>query len=100
MSAAKPFAAFSGFVLAVLSAQAQGAFVNLNFEEANSVPIVGSPYYPYALTPASALPSWSGSIGGVAVTQCVATIKNHHQRQLDLWRKSHSSFPTHPPLTA
>ncbi len=31
---------------------------------------------------------------------CLTTIKNHHQRQLDLWRKSHFSFPTHPPLTA
>ena len=38
---------------------AQGAFQNLDFEDANPVPIVGSPYYPYAATAASALPGWS-----------------------------------------
>jgi hypothetical protein len=65
----KLIAGFPAALVAVLSAQAQGTFQNLNFEQADPVPIVGSPYYPYAVTPGSALPGWTGSIGGVPVTQ-------------------------------
>ena len=39
--------------------QAQGSFQNLDFEQADPVSIVGSPYYPYVVTAASALPFWT-----------------------------------------
>jgi len=65
----KLIAGFSVALLAVLSAQAQGTFQNLNFEEANPVIVVGSPYYPYGVTAASALPYWTVTIGGVQQTQ-------------------------------
>ncbi len=47
------------FLAFSMSMQAQSTFQNLDFEDANPVPIVGSPYYPYAVTAASALPGWS-----------------------------------------
>jgi hypothetical protein len=58
-------------LLATLSTKAQGTFQNLNFEEANPVIVDGSPYYPYGVTSASALPNWTVSIGGVPQTQIV-----------------------------
>jgi hypothetical protein len=48
-------------------AHAQGSFQNLDFENAN--PVVPNPLYPDEVTPASALPGWSGSINSLAVTQ-------------------------------
>jgi hypothetical protein len=48
---------------------AQGGFLNLDFEDANPISIVGSPIYPYAVTAASALPDWTVSYGGVPQTQ-------------------------------
>jgi len=56
-------------LLAPLSASAQGTFQNLNFEQASPVIIVGSPYYPYEVTAASALPDWTVTEGGVQQTQ-------------------------------
>jgi len=53
---------------ATLSAHAQGTFQNLNFEQANPVS-AGDPDNPNAVTPASALPGWSGSIDGTPVTE-------------------------------
>jgi hypothetical protein len=49
--------------------RAQGTFQNLNFEQANPVIVVGSPYYPYEVTAASALPYWTVSYGGVQQSQ-------------------------------
>jgi hypothetical protein len=69
MKTTRLFATCSATLLAVLSAQAQGTFQNLGFEQADPVVIVGSPYYPTAVTFGSALPGWSSSIGGVPVTQ-------------------------------
>jgi len=56
-------------MLAAVSVQAQGTFQNLNFEEANPVIVAGSPYYPYGVTAASALPDWTATEGGVQQTQ-------------------------------
>ncbi len=69
MKIEKLIAGFPIVFLAVLSAQAQGTFQNLNFEQADPVIVVGIPYYSFVVTAASALPGWSGSIGGVPVTQ-------------------------------
>jgi len=65
------FAMWSVSLVTVLSSDGQTAFQNLNFENANPVLIVPSPAYPYAVTPSSALPGWSGSINGVPVTQVI-----------------------------
>ena len=67
MKSAIPFAAFSGFLLALLSAQAQGTFQDLNFEAATLAPTIG--LYGGEVPISSALPGWKASIGGVAVTQ-------------------------------
>jgi hypothetical protein len=58
-----------GALLAVLSAEAQGTFQNLDFEQANPVVVVASPYYPYAVTAASALPDWTVSYGSIQQAQ-------------------------------
>jgi hypothetical protein len=62
-------AAASVVLFAALSAQAQGTFQNLNFEQADPVIVVGSPYYPYEVTAASALPYWTVTIDGVQQSQ-------------------------------
>jgi hypothetical protein len=54
---------FSVVLLAALSTQGQGAFQNLNFENANPVIDPNSPYYPYDITTTSALPNWTVTIG-------------------------------------
>ncbi len=60
----------TAFIVAVsCSAAAQGTFQNLNFEQANPVIVVGSPYYPYEVTAASALPDWTVTEGGIQQTQ-------------------------------
>jgi hypothetical protein len=53
-------------LFAVLSAQAQGTFENLNFEEASIVPISGQQF---AITVANALPDWTVDYGNVQQTQ-------------------------------
>jgi hypothetical protein len=58
-----------------LSASAQGTFQNLNFEEANIVPIAGSPN-PYAITVADALPYWTVSYGTVQQTQIYYNVQS------------------------
>jgi hypothetical protein len=55
--------------LPAVSAQAQGTFQNLNFEQANIVPIVGNPNYPYAVSVADALAGWTVDYGNVQQTQ-------------------------------
>jgi hypothetical protein len=62
-----PFVAILTFASFLTSAQE--TFQNLDFEQANPVSIVGSPYYPYAVTVASALPYWSVSYGTVQQTR-------------------------------
>jgi hypothetical protein len=47
-----------------LSGFGQGTFQNLDFEQASPMPIAGSPYYPYAVTPESALPGWTVTVPG------------------------------------
>ena len=54
-------------LLTTLSAHAQ-TFTNLNFEQAHPVIVVGNPYYPFAVTAASALPAWTVTIGGAQQT--------------------------------
>src|ERR1700677_4846439 len=51
--------------------QAQSTFQNLNFEQANPVPIAGSPYYPNAVTAMSAFPYWTVLIGDTPSAQAL-----------------------------
>ena len=57
-----PKATFAGILIlrALLSARAQGAFQNLDFEQANIVPIVGAD--PNQVEASAALPSPSTSV--------------------------------------
>lgn len=57
----------SSGILVVLSAHAQGAFQNLNFESANLSNPSGPLLNEVPIT--NALPGWGGTIGGVPVTQ-------------------------------
>ena len=50
-----------------LAVKGQGTFQNLNFESANPIS-AGNPGNPYQVTFSSALPYWSGSIGGTPVS--------------------------------
>jgi hypothetical protein len=70
---------------ATLSVQAQLAFNNLDFEQASPVPIVGNPNYPYAVSPSSALPDWSGSINGVPLTQVMLNTYSFGAASVDLF---------------
>ncbi len=74
MTIKKLITCMSGVLLTTVSARSQGSFQNLNFESANPVPIVGGEY-PDEVTPGSALPGWSASIGGIPVT---AVIQNDY----------------------
>jgi hypothetical protein len=49
--------------------RSQGTFQNLNFEEAQIVPVLDTPFYPYAVTVADALPGWTVYYGTVQQTQ-------------------------------
>jgi hypothetical protein len=69
----------------VSSIEAQGTFQNLDFEQANPVPIVGSPFYPYAVTFASALPGWNGAINGVPVTQVIFNTYSLGSASIDIF---------------
>jgi hypothetical protein len=64
----KQIAGFSIVLLAVLSAQAQGTFENLNFEQADPIS-AGVPGEPFFVTAASALPYWNVYYDGVQQTQ-------------------------------
>jgi hypothetical protein len=67
MKAGRLFAGFSAILLALLSAQAQGTFQNLNFESAN---VAASGPQLYNFVPiGSALPGWTAYLGTVQVTQ-------------------------------
>jgi hypothetical protein len=62
--------AFAGiFLLSGVLGRAQGTFQNLDFEEANVIPIVGSPLYPYDVTVANALPDWTVEYGNIQQSQ-------------------------------
>jgi hypothetical protein len=74
MKAMKLFAGFSSYLVVALSAHAQVAFNNLNFEQANPTN-AGNREYPDNVTLASALPYWTGSLGGNPVTQ--VTLNNY-----------------------
>jgi len=69
MISPKPMCFCLATMMAALSVQAQGTFQNLNFEQANPVIVAGSPYYPYGVTVASALPDLTATIGPVQLTQ-------------------------------
>ena len=62
--------AISSALCITLSARAQGTFENLDFESANPIS-AGNPEVPSAVTFASALPGWSGSLGGAPATQAL-----------------------------
>jgi hypothetical protein len=64
----KLIAASSVVLIAALSAQAQGTFQNLDFEQAAPVS-ANDPEDPDAVTAASALPYWTATIGGVQQTE-------------------------------
>jgi hypothetical protein len=66
------FVTFSVLLLALLSAQAQGNFQNLNFEQANPIS-AGIPGEPFDVTTASALPGWTAYMG---TTQQSAVLQN------------------------
>jgi len=42
---------------------AQEAFQNLNFEMANPIPLVDSPYYPHAVASSNGIPNWTVYLG-------------------------------------
>ena len=48
----------------ILQALGQGTFQNLDFEQADPIPLVGSPYYPYEVATTNGLPGWTAYIGG------------------------------------
>jgi len=85
MQIEKTIAMVSVAAFAALPAQGQSTFQNLSFEQANPVPIVPSEYYPYAVTPSSALPGWTGSINGVPVTQVMLNTSAVGQASIDLF---------------
>jgi hypothetical protein len=62
------FAAFSGFLLAVLSVHAQGTFQNMDFESANLSPIAAGQVGGYVPV-TNALPGWSAYLGDAETTQ-------------------------------
>ncbi|HZM03114.1 MAG TPA: PEP-CTERM sorting domain-containing protein [Candidatus Saccharimonadales bacterium] len=62
-------ARLSAGLLVVMSVRAQGTFQNLDFEQANPIIILGSQYYPYEVTEASALSYWTVTYGTVQQTQ-------------------------------
>jgi hypothetical protein len=65
-----------------VSAQAQSTFQNLNFESAN----LSNPSGQFNEIPiANALPGWSGSIGGVPVTQVWANDYSLGQASIDIF---------------
>jgi hypothetical protein len=68
MKIEKQIVGFSVALLAMLSAQAQGTFQNLNFEQADPMS-AGNPANPYAVTATTALPYWTVTIGGAQQTQ-------------------------------
>lgn len=45
------------------SVPAQGTFQDLNFESAKPIPLIGSPYYPYAVATSNAIPGWRSYLG-------------------------------------
>lgn len=45
------------------------SFINLNFESANIIPIVGGPNYPYDVTSTNALPGWTVYYGLIQQSQ-------------------------------
>ena len=98
MKSPKLIAGFAIAHLAALSAQSQVAFTNLNFEQANPVPIVGSPYYPYAVTAASALPYWTVTIGGVQATQVFYNDESLGSPSVSLIGPGHNPNVVPPPI--
>ena len=67
----KLIAGFAVALLSALSAQAQVAFQNLNFEQANPVIDPNGPEYPLDVTAASALPGWTAYVGDVQQTDVI-----------------------------
>jgi hypothetical protein len=80
----KLIAAFSVALLTVPSAQAQGTFQNLNFEQANPV-AAGNPYLSYYVTTASALPGWSVYYGNVQQAQIPFDVESIGATWVVLW---------------
>jgi hypothetical protein len=61
-----------GILLAVFALRGNGAaqgFVNLDFENAQIVPLAGSPYYPYGIAATNALPGWTVFVGNSQQSQ-------------------------------
>jgi hypothetical protein len=83
-------------LLATVSADAQGTFQNLNFEQANPVIVLGSPYYPYAVTSASSLPYWTVSYGDVQQTQILYNAPSAGATQVMLTGPDH--YPGFAPI--
>ena len=81
------------FVVGAVGAHGQGMFQNLDFEEANIVPISGSTQYPYAITTANALPNWTVEYGTVAQTQILYNDPTLGTTAVTLYANGYSGFP-------
>ena len=71
-------------VLAAFSMHAQQHFQNLNFEKANPVVDPGGNPYPYAVTAASALPSWTVYLGTIQQTDVLQNLFTLGQASVDV----------------
>jgi hypothetical protein len=76
----------------VLSDFAQGTFENLNFEQANLTPIPAG-QFGGEVPISSALPGWSGSIGGVSATEVLQNNTTLGQASIDILGPSWNSGP-------
>ncbi len=75
---------------------AQGTFQDLDFEEANIVPIVGSPLYPYVVTVADALPGWAVNYGTAQQTQILYNDEALGSTAVTLYASGYPGFYTLP----
>jgi hypothetical protein len=69
---------------------AQGTFQDLNFEDANIVPISGEPF---AVTVANALPGWTVDYGSVQQTQIFYNDPAVGSTQVTLYAEGYPGFP-------
>jgi hypothetical protein len=90
MRTAIPFATLSGFLLTVLSANAQGTFQNLNFESATLSPIPAG-QFGGSVSIFSALPHWTGYLGSVQQTQVLQNDYDLGSAAIDILGPSWSS---------
>jgi hypothetical protein len=81
----KAISPFLMFLSAAIAVKAQGTFQNLDFEQAKPVSIIGNPFYPYAVTPASALPHWTVETGGEPASEVFFNTQSEGAASIDLF---------------